>query len=515
MDETKLYAVIDIGAHSIKMIIGEKLKKKGLIKIIENLLIPIAIGNETFKDGVVSNNTIDEIINILYNFKQIINSYKIQNYYAIATSSIREAGNSEILIERVYKMTGIHIEVIENIDESRILHEGMRWLVEREYNLNKKNSLFFSISAGSTEIILEYKGKILFSETHHLGTLKIVKDINFSINSLLYKLKPYANNFLNSLKRFPEVKKINYFVCLNEDVLNILKKEFNNYLDNDIFKIPKEIFNSFCMEIGNINLEKIQKRFDLNENFTKTTLTALFMLNIFLNAIQTKNILMPNINFALAYLINATNRKKSNILDEETKENIISAAIGIGRKYQYDEEHALQVRKLALQIFDQMRPLFNFNDKERIYLEVACLLHDIGIFVSPNNHNKNSAKLIESSEILGFQNSDLKIVAQIARYHRKSPPKQSHTEYMNLPMESRLIVSKLAAIIRIADALDNLHNSIVENIKLNIHKEFCELILKLKDNKQEYIDILRSSVQRKSDMFENFFGIPVKIEREI
>ncbi len=513
MKKEKLIAVIDIGSHSIKMHIGEILKKND-IKHVEYLWAPVAIGKDIFSKGMVSNSTILDVTNAINNFKEVLDSYQIKNFKAFSSSVIKEADNSDVLLERVFKTTGIRINIIEPIEETEVIYEGIKNVLKERYGFQDKNVLILAIGGGSTQIVMQSKGRIIFSETHHIGSLRMVRNNDFNGKSYQFTLKPFSLSFLNTMKRFPDIKNINGFVALNDDILVILQNVFNDFLIKGVFKIPRKEFNRIYYQIDSMSLEKIREKFQLNDNVLKTTKVAFLMLGIFFNLTSAKFILIPNIStsyfllYKLAFLYN-----KNKFPDKNLRDNILSSAMAIGRKYQFDKEHALQVYKLSLMIFDKLQEIYGFGNRERLYLEVASILHDIGVFVSAGNHHKHSAQLIVSAEIMGLQQNDMKIISQIARYHRKSPPKPSHFDYNELQMEDRLIVSRLASILRVGDALDNTHTQVVEDLKLNIDEEKIEISVKLKDNLFEYMDILKEAVQKKSDLFEGFFGISVRLEK--
>jgi exopolyphosphatase/guanosine-5'-triphosphate,3'-diphosphate pyrophosphatase len=513
MKRNRLIGLIDIGFHSVKMYIGEVERKKNIRKI-EYLWVPIAVGKDILKQGTLSNPVIQEVIHIIKNFKEVIDSYSVSQYKAIVSSSIKAAGNAEVLIERVLNVTGIKIEIVEPIEETQAVYEGIKLFLKERYGFLDKNFLIFSLGGGSTQIILQSKGKIVFSETHHIGTLRMIKDLDFSQKSFQINLRPFSLSFVQTLKRFPGISKIDGFVGINDDALSLVQKVFSDFLVKDFYRIPREEFNRFFYQIEAMQLDKIKEKFQLNDNLLKTAKAAILMLGMFYDLTSAKTILIPNVSnsFFMLYKTAFTKVNSQDIQPGE-RENIFSSAIAIGKKYQFDAEHAFEVKELALSIFDGLQEHYHFNEKERVYLETACILHDIGIFVSPTNHHKHSAQLIRSSEILGLQQNEMELIAQIARYHRKSSPKASHDEYSELPIEEKLIVSRLASIIRIADAMDSTHSQIVEGLKLRLSEEECAIVIKIKGNHYEYMELLKGAVKKKADLFESFFGLSVNLEK--
>ncbi len=138
----------------------------------------------------------------------------------------------------------------------------------------------------------------------------------------------------------------------------------------------------------------------------------------------------------------------------------------MGQKYSYEEKHATAVTQLALKLFDSLQEDHGLAPRERLLLEVSGLLHDVGMFISPANHHLHSSYLIDSAELFGLRKVDKDIVSNVVRYHRGEPPGPSHGPYMSLSRTDRAIVSKLSALLRVADALDRSHQQKIRTFTL-------------------------------------------------
>lgn len=512
-NKSKFISVIDIGAHSTKMQIGS-ISETGKIKKIEDLWVPIPIGKDTFNKGVVTNSTISDLINILKNFKTVMDTYKVEHYKAIATSGIREAANSDTLLERMFNDTGIKVEVIEQIEEAKILYDGIKKLFKTDREFLKGNILIFAIGGGSSLIIYQSDGKIIFTETHNIGTLRLQKNFDASEKSIKISLKYIIFRFLNSLKIFSDIPEFDKLIVLNDDIINILKKTKYGNIGEEIFRLNKDNLKSLCKTIENNKIEKIKEDFKINDNLVKTSKIGFLIIEMFYNLIAPKEIVFADVSLSSSLLSNLTVKDDTTSSDiKQSRENIIASSISIGKKYKFDFNHAFQIKKFSLIIFDYLKNYFIFNPKANLYLEVASLLHDIGYFISSKNHHRHSERIIAASEIIGLNSDEMNLISQIARYHRKGVPKKSHNNYIELSMEYRVMVSQLAGILRVADSLDGANTQLVEKLKLNIKEGICELFVKIKNNNYDYLDILRTNVKSKSDLFENFFGLSIKIEK--
>lgn len=515
MDKQKLIAVIDIGSHTVKLYVGEILRKKQ-IKLLDYLWVPVAIGKDTLARGLITNATIHEVSQSIKNYTEVIESYQIKDWRIVASSSILDATNADVLMERVYQTTDIRAEILEPVAETEMIYEGIKTLLKKRYGFLENNYILFSIGGSSSQVILQSKGKIVLSETHHIGIQRIIKEFDFSEKAYKLTLKPFTIGFLNHLKRFPEVKKLEGFIAVNDDILALVHSFFAGYLDQGVYQIPRKEFNLLYSRIDSISLDEYIEQYYLSENMKKSIRVAILMIGLFFNLTEAEYILIPASNKSYFMMYQMAFHERDQLkLGADMRENILSSAYSLGKKYQFDREHAHQVARLSTAIFDQMAVEYGFRENERLYLEVAAILHDIGSFVSPSSHNKHSAQLIMSSEILGLHRNEMKLIALIARYHRKSMPKQSHEEYNELPMDDRMTVSRLSSILRIADGLDNTHAQIVETLRLSLTDELCEMQLKIKDGNYAVLDIIRAAVKKKSDLFESFFGVPVKLERSV
>ena len=145
---------------------------------------------------------------------------------------------------------------------------------------------------------------------------------------------------------------------------------------------------------------------------------------------------------------------------------MLASAASLGTRYRYDALHAGAVARLSTRLFDLLAAEHGLGPRDRLLLEVAALLHDIGLFVSLRGHHKHSMYLLQASEIFGLTRDDMQIVGNIARYHRRGLPQKSHPEFMRLDRDERVRVTKLAAMLRLANALDAEHEQKVTDISL-------------------------------------------------
>jgi exopolyphosphatase/guanosine-5'-triphosphate,3'-diphosphate pyrophosphatase len=218
-----------------------------------------------------------------------------------------------------------------------------------------------------------------------------------------------------------------------------------------------------------------------------------------------ERILIPRVGIKDGLLIDMASRLQR--AEEPVYQNqAISSAKLLGRKYDYQDQHSMTVARFAVQLFDSTKKLHKLGGKERTLLEVAGLLHDIGYYVGMTDHHKHSYYLIKASPIIGLDDSQREIVAMLVRYHSRALPKLSHKEYEELPSTEQSIVTKLAPLLRLAEALDREHANKVKQLRISAGKK---LTLRLRGRGD--LSLERWALVRNSELFETVYRRKVVI----
>jgi exopolyphosphatase/guanosine-5'-triphosphate,3'-diphosphate pyrophosphatase len=181
---------------------------------------------------------------------------------------------------------------------------------------------------------------------------------------------------------------------------------------------------------------------------------------------------------------------------------VLDGLRAFGRRCGYREEHAEQVAQLSLSLFDQTREVHRLGEEERALLHAAAMLHDVGSFVSYNRHHKHSYYLLYHADLPGFTDRERELIATIARYHRRSPPKDRHAEFQRLTPEERIVVRQLSAILRVADGLDRGHRRHVRSIK--VKRRGARLEIDVVAEKGSDLEVW--SARQKADLLADVIG---------
>jgi len=253
--------------------------------------------------------------------------------------------------------------------------------------------------------------------------------------------------------------------------------------------------------------EELAKRYGMRFADAETLNPAMMVYQALLQATRARRITVSPVSMLDGLLLDLA-RSVTGQEDVALNKGIILSAMTIAEKYRVDVEHARKVAELSLRLFDELLADHGLGARERLLLHVAALTHEVGGFVSSRAHHKHSYYLIANSEFFGLTRDEVMIVAQVGRYHRRSVPRSSHVEYMALPREKRMVVSKLAALMRVADALDRAHAQQVRDFRCERQEEeWVIMIAGVAD-----LALERRAIASKGDLFEDTFGMRVRLE---
>ncbi|MBN2545832.1 MAG: HD domain-containing protein [Spirochaetes bacterium] len=505
-------SVIDIGSSSIKMNIYELFEDH--YTILESLRQHVRLGNDSFYQGKISRKTINECIIILNRYKKLCKDYNTKYIKTVATTAVREAVNVDVFIDSIFRHTDLEIELLGVQKESEYIYNAiMNIIYKKKINYNNENWAIVEIGAGNVEITLLDGDCILYSRSLPLGILKIMqiykKMFEYSEENLLNFYTILITNELKNFKRNMPLIKINKLYAVGTE-LSLLPSIIKSS-GAELPLITKLNFKKFFLKIKDCTEEQLFHKIKMPHDLTESFIPALHLFNKILDFFKCDNFIIPKISLTdgiINYVYYVQEEKDYfKKLEKQLKIN----AINIGKSLKFDEKHAVKVTDIAVKLFNETKEIHRLGELEKCYLIVASLLHDIGSSISYRSHHKHSLYIIKALNFFSLNTNQINIIANIARYHRKSSPKNSHADYTQLSLYDRMIVLKLSSILRIADSLDNTHLQQIDDIKIEIEGTNLLIIANVKDN---YLSEF-FSFEYKKELFEDIFGYHLNIKKVI
>ena len=508
----KVIAVIEIGSTGIRLVVAE-LDGSGGFKVLDRAGKASRIGRDVFTSGIISREAARECMAILASFRELIRGYGLapKDARVIATSALREAQNRDTFVDRVALQTGFKVTVVEDIEENHLMYLGVQHALQDERRiLSRSNSLILEVGGGSTEIMLLRRGRMAGAHSLRIGTVRIDEQVRGAGVSPAYLRQYLEDNVRTACDHLDSelpLESVKTFIVIGSDA-RLAASRLAARLgvsggSEDYAVISRAAFIAFADEVAGLSPEDCVAKLRVPWSDAEGIGSSLSIERLFLERTGADRVVVPNVSIREGLLLLSSSLGPEAGFESEMRAQVVASAASLGRKFHYDEAHARHVADLSLAIFDALVREHGLGARERLLLEVAGLLHDIGTFIKTSGHHKHGEYIVANSEIFGLHRGDLTIVSNVVRYHRKAPPASTHLNFIALPREDRIVVMKLAAIIRVADALDRGHDQRVRDMAFERREE--RFVIRAPGGVD--LSLERLSLAEKGDMFEDVFGL--------
>jgi len=495
------FAAVDLGSNSIKLRISE-ITEPGRHSMLYDERFPVRLGHETFITGKLSRKMIQLAVEAMKKIEKICREYSVDEYAAIATSATREAANGFDLAAAIAKHTGINIEIISGSEEARMVALG----VLGDIPPARQDYLIIDIGGGSGEVIFTNDYNIIDAQSFPLGAVRLKE---LYVKSDLMTPKEFDilhDQIVATLKNKCKIRTIPQdticFGCAGtiQTLVGINVNGKGDKAQNKTMSLAR--INGLISQMKRMTLTERVKQFKLDARRAEIILPGAMVLAELMRhlSIQEVQLSVNGLRDGLIHDFMETNGfKKEASFDRERA--FSKSLFEIVDKYGTERDHVVHVCNLSLSIFDALQSLHKFGTREKNLLKGAAMLHDIGQYISYSKHHKHSHYLIMNSDIPGIPERDKLIIAAISRYHRRAIPNPSQPEFKILNPEERLIVRKLAGILRVADALDKEHQGLVTTVACETKKG--KVIFQL--NAVRHVPVEVWAAVHKAELFEQAF----------
>jgi exopolyphosphatase/guanosine-5'-triphosphate,3'-diphosphate pyrophosphatase len=461
-------AAIDMGASAIRLVIAEA--RPGVpITVVEEASRGVLLGKDTFTSGKLGPATMEATLKAIEGFRRIMDTYGVVRYRAVATSAVREAQNRDSFLDRIRLRTGLEVEVIDGSEENRLTYMAVRERMRGHPALASGRSLLVEIGGGSADLSFLVDGEPIHSGMYALGSIRMRQMLGSwrgGHEQSIRLLRRHIHNVVDDIRNEMPLAEAQYFIALGGDVRFAAHLLLGSDAAEEVSPlVPQAPFVAFCDHVSGFDEDQLLEKYRLPQAEAETMVPALLAYRELLTETAAEGIIVPTATLRDGLLLDMARTEDHGIVDFSRQ--VLASARALGEKYRYDAPHAKKVAQLATRIFDELRPEHGLTDRHRLLLEVAALLHDIGNFVNLRGHHKHSQYLLSVSEIFGLTQDDMAIVGNIARYHRRACPQRSHLPFMALDRQTRVDVNKLAAILRLANALDADHLQKVTDVRVS------------------------------------------------
>ena len=453
----------------------------------------------------------DKAADAFRRFKEAMDSLDVQHYRAVATSAVRESDNGKSFVKRIYKETGIHLETINGQEEARLIHVA----IKNKLPLDQGMWMLADLGGGSVEVSLADDSGILWSESHTMGSVRLLEELAGAADDP-GRFRRVLADYTSTL-RLPGFSDKNRPLGLiatggNVETLAQLSQAERN--EQGILVMDRRQLAEVIETLSRLSYQQRVKQLGLREDRADVILPAAMVYERLAELGGMDRIFVPSVGVREGTILDLIDDLVGHDSHEDRLDSeAYNSAVNRGRRYLFDEGHAVQTAKLSQKLFDATKTLHGLGPAHRRVLTVASLLHDIGSFVSRKKHHHHSQYLISHTEIAGLNPRQMEWASLVARYHRKAEPLTGHAPFDALDKESQDVVQKLSSMIRVADALDREHRSLIKDLKVEVKK--TEILLTA-DADDELI-LERFTLRRRAALLESLTKRKVRLRnsREI
>jgi exopolyphosphatase / guanosine-5'-triphosphate,3'-diphosphate pyrophosphatase len=454
-------ASVDIGSNAIRMLAAEFADPGHWISL-ESRRAPVRLGHSAFLTGRLDPAKIDMALEALLGFREIMGSLGIREHRVVATSAVRESRNRGDLVERACEEAGFRIETISGSEEARLV-----WLAIRNRIDLPGRWLMVDLGGGSLEVSVASRNGVEWTESHAVGTVRLLEELDSGRENGSGGLARLVDQYLGGM-RLPHLGgEVAGLIATGGNIEELAQLAGAVPEANGAVHLPVEALKETNRQLAKMSFDTRVHDFGLREDRADVIIPAGRIYQRLATLARAEMILVPNLGVKEGVLLDLVeDRTRHQIHVTRQERDVLAGSVALGRRYRFDEAHGRHVATLAVSLFDQLREIHGLGDTDRRILLGAAVLHDIGQYVSYRKHHRHSLYLILNSDLAVFSPDEMPLVALTARYHRRSEPQPHHEVWCDRTGPERSRVERLAALLRIADALDRKHAQEVSAVRV-------------------------------------------------
>lgn len=460
-------AAVDVGTNSLHLVVA-KTTEGDRFEVISREKEMVRLGSGSTDMKQLAPDAIDRAVAALGRFRRIADSQGAP-MRAVATSAVREADNRDVLVRRARDEAGVEIEVVSGVEEARLIHLGVLQALE----VFDDRVLLCDIGGGSTELLIGQRGEVLASTSLKLGAVRLT-DRFFAGDSLhpsaVDSCRRHVQATLSSFDR--AVRRHGFDVAIGssgtiEQVLRLargLAGEDPLRTLNGAALTRKAVAQVVDAVIEARHRGTTAELPDLDPKRSDIVLAGVLVLEGVVKQFGIKTLVLSEYALREGVFLDTIARHRGGSLPH-LRDVARRSVVDLLRACDEDPDHSEHVARLALELFDATADIHRFGADARALLEAGALLANVGLVISHSKHHKHSYYLIRNSDrLVGFTDGEIELVAQIARYHRKSAPKATHPEWAALDPADQEVVRVAAGVLRVAIGLDRSHRQLVRSL---------------------------------------------------
>ncbi len=505
----KIFAAIYIGSYEVSLKIFELAARKQ-IREIDHVRARVESGRDSYQKGYIGYELLEELGNILSEYKKIMEGYRADDYAAYAGGVFRDVKNELFVLDQLYIRTGIRIQVPSNSEHRFIGYKSVAFRPEFD-EMTKQGAAVVDIGGGNMQVTLFSEGKVVTTQHMVLGTMRLREQLSGIKNVVAHyenQIEELVNKDLEVFKSlYLKDHKMKYIIFMGDYIMDLMKKVEKK--SNKI--VSSEKFIKSMRKLYKKNAEQITSELDLSNENDPLLILYIVLYTRITEELNAEEIWAPGDDVSDGMAYDYAERHHIIRPTHNFDEDILSAAKELSKRYESFSPHIDALTKMSVLVFDSMKKVHGMGKRERLLLQTAAILHDCGKYVSLAHGPECAYHIIMESEIIGLSHLEREIVASAVLYN--TYPLEDYEELADkLDHNSYMTVAKLSAILRVSNAMDRSHKQKFKNVKAAIRGKELVVTIETMDN----LILEKGLFSVKAELFERVFGIkPVIREKRI
>ncbi|MBO6240155.1 MAG: exopolyphosphatase [Butyrivibrio sp.] len=512
----EVFAAVDVGSYEIALKIFELSMDRGVHEL-DYIRHRMDIGSETYASGHISSAHVDEMIRILSEYKKIMKSYGVTHYQAYGTSAMRETKDILIVRDLIEQRTGIHIDILSNSEQRFLDYKSIALKYDQFEEVISRPTAIVDIGGGSIQISLFEKDTLFATQNLKMGVLRLHTAMK-QVQATRARYSKLISELVNSqLQVFAKMhmkdKKIENIILIDDYVSPSIQKIRHGKKGDDCGSVTGKEFRKYLEKGESLSDQQVAKLLTIPEDNVPLLYVSGALMGCILEITKAENIWAPGITLCDGIAYEYADRKNYIKSPHDFEQDIIACSQNISKRFLGSKSRRETLQKIALTIFDSTTQLHGLTKRDRLLLNIATILHDCGKYISLVYLGDCCYNIIMSTEIIGLSHIERAIVANVVRFNHEEFEYYNGGSgyYKDFSREDYLRMTKLTAIMRVANGLDRTHKQKFKDVTVTLKEK--KLIINVDTMADTTLE--KGMFGNRAGFFEEVFGVMPVIRQKI
>ena len=513
----KTFAAIVIGSAETEMRVYE-FNSQHKMRQIDCVSTRINLGEDAYARGVLDPQKVAKLCEVLKQYKTLMEGYQVDNFRVCATSALREIRSSQITREYIERQTGLKIRIISNSEHRFLDYKSIACESAYFSEIIKSGTAIVDIGGNSIQISFFDNDKLITTQNIRMGKIstrdhfqEAAKNKKHFAQIVRELLEHELNGFAKLYQREKERQTKNLIV-VDQDLQELMRSRFARSLKiinqpedaADVFSVSAEQFKELYERIMEMKTDMVASTFELTADSASMVMQSMIFCSVLAERTGAQNIWLMDVSICdgLSYDYGVSN--KLIVQTHDFEEDIIASARNISRRYKSSQPHIRLTEQLCTDIFNKTKKIHRMGKREKLLLQISAILHNCGKYISLTNVSDCAYHIIMATEIMGLSHQERNVIANVVKYNTEPfTYDRNHPDFADLSREQYLMVAKLTAILRIANALDRSHKQKCKDAVISVRDK--ELVISVQT--QEDLALEKVTLHDREEFFEEVFNL--------